>query len=246
MTRKKVKSDFIENIIARKASYQKRQKGFLNKAHKLNTLYGVELTIVVYSPYQERNTNQRISKIEDKLQKVREENKIMELTNQMYKLLNGEHIPTNMHLHDLNDLSYVINQHLKQVHDMIKTKAQEEGSTSNDPQSTARPLVLGGNNFDKPRASLLASVGALVSVVPLVAPSTILGGTNFESSVMAPLLVTDVTSIPMVPSATPLMAFSNAPAQVPQLKFPVVFPLRTPPQMVPFENLLQVPSSSSS
>ncbi|KAK6804128.1 hypothetical protein RDI58_001912 [Solanum bulbocastanum] len=238
MTRKKVKSDFIENITARKASYQS-QKGFLNKAYELNTLCGVELTIVVYSPYheepkmfpnhetiintftnfkklpelvqsknmetQERNTKQRISKIEDKLWKVKEQNKIMELTNQMYKLLNGEHIPTNMHLHDLNDLSYVINQHLKQVHDMIKAKAQEEGSTSNAPQSIARPLVLGGTNFDRPRASLLASVGALASVVPLVAPSAIPGGTNFERPIMASLLVTDVTLISMVSSAAPLM-----------------------------------------
>ncbi|KAG5627374.1 hypothetical protein H5410_012592 [Solanum commersonii] len=32
---------------------------------------------------QERNTKQRILKIEDKLQKVREESKIMELTNQI-------------------------------------------------------------------------------------------------------------------------------------------------------------------
>ncbi|KAG5627375.1 hypothetical protein H5410_012593 [Solanum commersonii] len=37
----------------KKASYQKRHKGFLNKAHELNTLCDVKLAIVVYSPYHE-------------------------------------------------------------------------------------------------------------------------------------------------------------------------------------------------
>ncbi|KAM3324260.1 hypothetical protein P3S67_005411 [Capsicum chacoense] len=51
MGRKKVKLAFIENINERKASYKKRLKGFIKKAHELKTLCNVEMAAIICSPY---------------------------------------------------------------------------------------------------------------------------------------------------------------------------------------------------
>jgi len=191
----------------------------------------------------EKITTKRIEKIEKELEKVRKENKKMEYTNQMYGLLNGEEMPNSRHPEDLNDLCYVINKNLKLINDGIKAKTHEEGSTSNAPQPIAGPMDSGGTSFDMSWAPLLAPVDApVLSEIPLLVSSTVPSGTNFERP-RAPLnLVPDVTPTSMVPLTAPLMGLSSAPAQVPQF----MFPLRTPPQMVPFVNLSQVPSSSSS
>ncbi|XP_015068614.1 agamous-like MADS-box protein AGL80 [Solanum pennellii] len=69
---------------------------------------------------QENFTKQRIQKMEEKLEKVRKENRVREFTNKMYEMLNGEDIPNGIHVYDLNDLSYVINQNLKEVCEAIK------------------------------------------------------------------------------------------------------------------------------
>ena len=128
----------VELAIVLYRPYHKEPMVFPNLEAGVNTFTKFkELPEVVQSKNmetQETITKQRIKKIEEQLRKIRKENKIMELTNQMYELLNGDDIPTSMHLYDLNDLSYVINQRLKQVHDVIKTKAHEDGSTSDAPQ----------------------------------------------------------------------------------------------------------------
>ncbi|KAG5614440.1 hypothetical protein H5410_014264 [Solanum commersonii] len=72
---------------------------------------------------QENFTKQRIQKMEEQLGKVRKENRVKDFTNKMYEMLNGEDIPN---VYDLNDLSYVINQNLKQVSEAIKTKVNGE------------------------------------------------------------------------------------------------------------------------
>ncbi|WMV09733.1 hypothetical protein MTR67_003118 [Solanum verrucosum] len=191
----------------------------------------------------EKITEKRIEKIEKELEKVRKENKKMEYTNQMYGLLNGEEMPNSSHPEDLNDLCYVINKNLKLINDGIKAKTHEEGSTSNAPQPIAEPMDFGGTSFDMSWAPLLAPVDApVLSEIPLLVPSIVPSGSNFERP-MAPLnLVPYVTPTSMVPLTAPLMDPSSAPAQVPQF----MFPLRTPPQMVPFVDLSQVSSSSSS
>ncbi|KAG5627369.1 hypothetical protein H5410_012587 [Solanum commersonii] len=153
----------------------------------------------------------------------------MEYTNQMYGLLNVEEMPNSMHPEDFNDHCYVINKNLKLIDDAIEAKTHEEGSTSNAPQPTAGPMDSVGTNFDMSWSPLLALVDApVLSEIPLLVPSTVPSGTNFER--------------PMLPLTAPLMGPSSAPTQMPQF----MFPLRTPPQMVPFVDILQVPSSSSS
>ncbi|KAK6793520.1 hypothetical protein RDI58_006973 [Solanum bulbocastanum] len=79
---------------------------------------------------QENFTKQRIQKMEEQLGKVRKENRVREFTNKMYEMLNGEDIPN---VYDLNDLSYVINQNLKQVSEAIKAKVNGEGTTLSTP-----------------------------------------------------------------------------------------------------------------
>ncbi|KAK4733450.1 hypothetical protein R3W88_007711 [Solanum pinnatisectum] len=82
---------------------------------------------------QENFTKQRIQKMEEQLGKVRKENRVREFKNKMYEMLNGEDIPNGIHVYDLNDLSYVINQNLKQVSEAIKTKVNGEGPTLSTP-----------------------------------------------------------------------------------------------------------------
>ncbi|KAK4738309.1 hypothetical protein R3W88_002006 [Solanum pinnatisectum] len=244
MGRKKVKFTFIENNTDRRVSYKKIKKGFLIKARELNTLCDVELATLVNSPYhnepemfpnheaatdiftkfidlpeedksknmktQEKITKKRIEKIE----KVRKENKKMEYTNQI------------MHPEDFNDLCYVINKNLKLTDDAIEAKTHEEGSTSNAPQPTAGPMDSIGTSFDMSWFPLLAIVDApVLSEIPLLVPSTVASGTNFERPRDPLNLVPDVTPTSMVPLTAPLMGPSSAPAQVPQF----MFPLRTPP-----------------
>lgn len=72
---------------------------FPNNEATINTFTKFkELPELVQSKHmatQEKITKQRIEKMEEQLRKVRKENKIMELTNQMYELLNGEDISTS-------------------------------------------------------------------------------------------------------------------------------------------------------
>ncbi|KAH0739366.1 hypothetical protein KY290_038071 [Solanum tuberosum] len=82
---------------------------------------------------QENFTKQRIQKMEEQLRKVRKENRVRDFTNKMNEMLNGEDIPNGIHVYDLNDLSYVINQNLKQVSEAIKAKANREGLTLSTP-----------------------------------------------------------------------------------------------------------------
>ncbi|MCD7463427.1 hypothetical protein HAX54_050564 [Datura stramonium] len=272
LERKKVKLAFIENISERKSSYKKRQKGFLKKAHELNTLCDVEMAVIISSPYhnepavfpnndvaintftkfrdlpeleklknmttQEKFTKQRTEKIDEQMRKVRKENRVREFTNKMYEMLNGEDIHIGMHPYDLNDLSYVINQNIKHIHEAIKVKTDGEGSTSNTPQSIVEPMIFDGTSSEGPRSSLLAPVGASV----FVAQSMVQGETSVEGP-RDPLLVPNVDSISKISPAAPLMILSDAPTQVPHPMFHLMDPSRNPPKTVSLADPSQVSPS---
>ncbi|CAN0921019.1 Agamous-like MADS-box protein AGL80 [Linum grandiflorum] len=51
MTRKKVKLAYITNDSARKATYNKRNKGLIKKVSELSTLCDVQACAIVYSLY---------------------------------------------------------------------------------------------------------------------------------------------------------------------------------------------------
>ncbi|KAK4726297.1 hypothetical protein R3W88_031214 [Solanum pinnatisectum] len=273
MPRTKVKFALIENKAKRKASYKLRLKGLFKMAYELTTLCGVEMAIIVYSPYQnqpdlfpnyanafntfkrfselsvldqskhmmtgEEFTKRRIEKLEKQLHKVRKENRVNECTNKMYQVLKGIDIPADMNPYDLNDLSFVIKQNLKQVREVMKAKTDGEGSTLNAHQ----PMVPHGTSSEEPRAPLLEIIGAPVSIVPSVAPSTIPSATNFEGlstdllvSVVDPISMVPHADPSMVPHAGPLMVPSAAPAQMPKPLCNLMDPLRTPQTVPPVES----------
>ncbi|KAK4718139.1 hypothetical protein R3W88_016477 [Solanum pinnatisectum] len=160
MSRNKVIFALIENEVDRKVSYKKRHKGFLNKAQELVTLCEVEMVVIIYSPYSdepkvfpnhnaaisnfrkfkematEEFTKKRIKKLEKNLLKVKKENRVKEITNEMHEVLNGKTISLDMKPYDLNDLSYVIKKNLELVREAMKKNVGDEWSTFNVPQST--------------------------------------------------------------------------------------------------------------
>ncbi|KAH0705356.1 hypothetical protein KY290_010051 [Solanum tuberosum] len=269
MPRTKVKFALIENKTKRKAFYKLRLKGLFKMAYELTALCGVEMAIVVYSPYQnqpdlfpnygnafntfkrfselsvldqskhmmtgEEFTKRRIVKLEKQLHKVRKENRVNECTNKMYQVLKGIDTPDDMHPYNLNDLSFVIKQNLKQLREVMKAKTDGEGSTLNAHQ----PMVPHGTSSEEPRAPLLEIIGDPVSTVLSVDPSSVLGATNFEglsTDLLVPV-VDPISMVPhvdpsMVPYADPSMVPSAAPAQMPKPLCNLMDPLRTP-QTVP-------------
>ncbi|KAK4718140.1 hypothetical protein R3W88_016478 [Solanum pinnatisectum] len=81
-------------------------------------------------------TEKRIKKLEKNLLKVKKENRVKEITNEMHEVLNGKTISLDMKPYDLNDLSYMIKKNLELVREAMKKNVGDEGSTSNVPQST--------------------------------------------------------------------------------------------------------------
>ncbi|PHU10403.1 hypothetical protein BC332_22263 [Capsicum chinense] len=181
----------------------------------------------------EEFTKKRIKKMEKQLHKERKKNRIIELTNKMYEMLNGKGTPADMHSYDLNDLSYVINQNVKQVQEAIKTKVDVEGSTSNAPQHIDGLTVPDRTNSEWRRDLLSAPAGAPVS---MTTSSKIHSGTNSEGT-RAPLLVPVMASVSMIPSTPP--------SQVTQSMSHLIVPVMASVSMVPSTAPSQVAQSMS-
>ncbi|KAK4716527.1 hypothetical protein R3W88_014865 [Solanum pinnatisectum] len=104
---------------------------------------------------REEFTMQRIKKLEEQLQKVRKENRIKEITNEMYEVFKRKNVSANMNPSDLNDLRCVIKKNLQKVHELMIKEDDGEGSTSNAPQPIVEPMVPSRNNSEEPRILLL-------------------------------------------------------------------------------------------
>ncbi|KAK6789856.1 hypothetical protein RDI58_013656 [Solanum bulbocastanum] len=100
---------------------------------------------------REEFTMQRIKKLEEQLQKVRKENRVKEMTNEMYKVFERKTISVDMSPSYLNDLRCVIKKNLKQVRELMIKEADGDGSTSNAPQPIVEPMVPSRNNSEGPR-----------------------------------------------------------------------------------------------
>ncbi|KAG5609874.1 hypothetical protein H5410_021155 [Solanum commersonii] len=129
--------------------------------------------------------------------------------------------------YDFNDLSYAITKNLIQV---CETMNGEKVCTSNVPQPIVEPILLGGTNSERSRATLLALAGSLLPMIPLESPLIVPGGTNFEKT-RPPLFVPNV--------APPTVPFS-ASLKVTQQMVHLADPSRTPIQMVPLMDNSQV------
>uniref|UniRef100_M1DN38 Type I MADS box transcription factor n=1 Tax=Solanum tuberosum TaxID=4113 RepID=M1DN38_SOLTU len=76
---------------------------------------------------REEFTMQRIKKLEEQLQNVRKENRVKEMTNEMYEVFERKAISVDMNPSYLNDLRCVIKKNLKQVREL--TNVSSNGST---------------------------------------------------------------------------------------------------------------------
>ncbi|MCD9559145.1 hypothetical protein HAX54_016964 [Datura stramonium] len=271
MGRKNVKLTSITNNTERKVTYQKRQKGFLKKAQELSTLCAIEMASVIYSSYtiepvvfpnceaatntfrkfrelprlvQSKHmvtggefTKKRIAKMEKDLQKIRKKNKIKKIKIMMNEVVKEKVIPTDLPSTDLNDLIYMMNQHLKHICEEQRKRANREGSKSNASQPTTRPTIHGGTNLEGPIEE------DLVLMVPLVTPSMVPGGTNFERQ-RSPLFSPDVDSNQLVSMMAPLPVLLPTLTKAPQQLFRRKAPLRTRSQMVPFIDPSWIPPFS--
>ncbi|XP_049403552.1 agamous-like MADS-box protein AGL80 [Solanum stenotomum] len=99
---------------------------------------------------REEFTMQRIKKLEEQLQKVRKENRVKEMTNEMYEVFERKTVSVDINPSYLNELRCVIKKNLKQVCELMIKEANGEGSTSNAPQPIVEPMVPSRNNSEGP------------------------------------------------------------------------------------------------
>ncbi|KAH0754801.1 hypothetical protein KY290_025071 [Solanum tuberosum] len=100
---------------------------------------------------REEFTIKKIKKLEEQLQKVRKENRVKEIINEMYAVFERKTIFVDMDSSYLNDLRCVIKKNLKRVRKLIIKEDDGEGSTSNAPQPIVEPMVPTRNNSEGPR-----------------------------------------------------------------------------------------------
>ncbi|KAH0754802.1 hypothetical protein KY290_025072 [Solanum tuberosum] len=100
---------------------------------------------------REEFTMQRIKKLFLQLQKVRKENRVKEMTNEMYEVFERKTVFVDMNPTYLNDLRCVIKKNLKHVRELMIKEADEQGSTSNSPEPIVEPMVASRNNSEGPR-----------------------------------------------------------------------------------------------
>ncbi|XP_055803586.1 uncharacterized protein LOC129872680 [Solanum dulcamara] len=99
----------------------------------------------------EEFTEQRIQKLEEKLPKIRKENRVKKMTNEMYEVLSGKQNSADMHPYDQNDLSRVMKKNRKKVRELMRKNIDREGSTSNASQPIVESMVTGRTNSGGPR-----------------------------------------------------------------------------------------------
>ncbi|KAH0676299.1 hypothetical protein KY285_024100 [Solanum tuberosum] len=99
---------------------------------------------------REEFTMQRIKKLEEQLQKVRKENRVKEMTNEMYEVFERKTVSVDLNPSYLNDLRFVIKKNLKQVRELMIKEANGEGSSSNAPHPIVEPMVPSRNNSEGP------------------------------------------------------------------------------------------------
>ncbi|KAM3355931.1 hypothetical protein P3S68_022645 [Capsicum galapagoense] len=191
-------------------------------------------------------TKKRIAKMEKKLEKLRKENNIKEITILMKDVMKGKDVTIDMNPADINDMMLMMRQHLKKIHEMMKNKADGDGSTSSASCPILGQVVLRETNLEGPMDPLLSPTDGPIPMVSMMAPLTISGGIDFEGP-RAPLFFPDmdvdpVWDLPMVDLPI-IPSFSHT--EVPQQLHHLEDPLMTPPQMVSHVDPLLVPHYSS-
>ncbi|TMX03993.1 hypothetical protein EJD97_012375 [Solanum chilense] len=176
---------------------------------------------------REEFTKKRIEKMEKKLLKVRKQNRLKEITNEMYEVTKGKDVSPNMDPYYFNDLSYVIKKNIMQIR---KAMNGEKVYTINVPQPIVESIIIGGTNSEGTKATLLAPASSLLPMNPLESPSMVHGGINFDKTKPPPFVPT------VAPTTVPL----SASPKVTQQMLHVADPSRTPIKMVPLMNTSQI------
>ncbi|KAK6791321.1 hypothetical protein RDI58_010402 [Solanum bulbocastanum] len=219
----------VEMAVILYSPFNNEPKVFLNHGAAITTFKKlVELPTLKKSKNMvtsDEFTKKRIEKLNEKLLKVRKKNKVKEVTNEMYEMLKGKEISFDMNPYDLNDLSYVIKQNLKHVSEAMKKNICEQDSISNVPQSFVGPMIPGGTNIEGSKDFVFSPTSFPLSIVPLLSPLTILGGTYFERR------------------EDSLFPPNVAPTRMPQEMFHQEDPLRTPLQEFPLVDPSQISAS---
>nr|XP_010321680.2 agamous-like MADS-box protein AGL80 [Solanum lycopersicum] len=116
---------------------------------------------------KEEFTKKRIKKLQKQLLKIRKENRIKEMTNEMHEVLNGKMISNDMNLFYLNDLSYVIKKKLLLIRKIMEKNDGEEASTSHVPQSTpsiTMPSMMSSPIIDPPFTAMTPQMDPLAEI----------------------------------------------------------------------------------
>ncbi|KAG5606961.1 hypothetical protein H5410_028453 [Solanum commersonii] len=159
---------------------------------------------------REEFTMQRIKKLEEQLQKVRKENRIKEMTNEMYEVFEKKTVSVDMNPSYLNDLCCVIKKNLKQVRELMIKEANGEGSTSNTPQPIVEPMVPSRSNSETPTnpSPLLFSQMFPPMVPQLFSPMPqhmAIGKTPGLTHPMPSTIMESLMPSPMIDSLMPLL-----------------------------------------
>ena len=148
---------------------------------------------------KEEFTNKRIKKLQKKLIKIRKENKIKEITNEMHEVFNGKIISIDMNPLYLNDLSYIIKKNLLLIRKIMEKNDGDEGSTSNVPQSTpsiTMTSMMTSPIIDPPFTAMTPQMDP-VAEIPSMGASIQMN--NYQNS----------TDIPQSPSFSDLLNFND-------------------------------------
>uniref|UniRef100_M0ZL41 Mads box protein n=1 Tax=Solanum tuberosum TaxID=4113 RepID=M0ZL41_SOLTU len=102
----------VEMVVINYNPYSDEPKVFPNHGGAISTFQNIkELAtseISINMVTRDEFTEERIKKLEKNLLKVKKENRVKEITNEMHEVLNGKIISLDMKPYDLNDLSYLI------------------------------------------------------------------------------------------------------------------------------------------
>ncbi|KAK4733803.1 hypothetical protein R3W88_008064 [Solanum pinnatisectum] len=112
----------IENETDRKVSYKKRHIWFLKKSQELDTVCDIEMVAIIYSPYSDEP-------------KVFPNHGVAINTFQKFKEFSTFEISKNMVTRE-EFTDYIIKKNIQLVREEMKKNVDDEGSTSNVPQST--------------------------------------------------------------------------------------------------------------
>ncbi|KAL1225869.1 Agamous-like MADS-box protein AGL80 [Cardamine amara subsp. amara] len=117
---------------------------------------------------QETFLRQRIAKATEQLRRQRKENRELEMTEVMFQSLKGNMGMFHMNILDLNDLSYLIEQYLKDINrniEISRNSGMEIGESSNDVVADTAEVI-----------------GSLATKASITAPNTTINEVGSSSS----------------------------------------------------------------